>query len=191
MAAKVHRLVSKPERLHVEQAARLRTALLPFMDEMPDQVRPLIARIDRQAAARNGWTFIMISAEQNRAVVRWLKANSCRPMVAMDLWAELFTAVDRDTGEVLLTRDQLAELVGDTADHVSAIMGELEGIGAIIRRRERVAGMRGPGRVRYFMNPTVATHLAGAERDKAQAEAPPGPLLRLMQGGKSSQDGTP
>lgn len=185
MAAKVRRLLSKPDRLRQEQAAQLRAALLPFEHDMPSQVRELVAHIDRQTAARAGWTFIMISAEQNRAVVCWLKANSRRPMQAMDLWSLLFTRVDRDTGEVLLTRDQLAELMGDTADNVSAIMGELEGIDAIIRRRERVAGMRGPGRVRYFMNPVVGTHLAGGERDAAQAEAPPGPLLRVMQGGKA------
>ena len=184
MAAKIRRLFSKPDRLRAEQAARLRDALLPFEHDMPVQVRELVAQIDRQTAARNGWTFIMISAEQNRAVVHWLKTNSRRPMQAMDLWSLLFTRVDRDTGEVLLTRDQLAEVVGIAADDVSAIMGELEGIDAIIRRRERVAGMRGPGRVRYFMNSLVGTHLTGAARDKAQAEAPPGPLLRVMQGGK-------
>jgi hypothetical protein len=190
MAAKVRRLLSKPDRLREEQAALLRDALLPFQHDMPDQVRELVAYVDRQTAAKAGWTFIMISAEQNRAVVRWLKANSRRPMQAMDLWSLLFTRVDRDTGEVLLTRDQLAELVGDTADNISAIMGELEKIDAIIRRRERVAGMRGPGRVRYFMNPVVGTHLAGGERDKAQAEAPPGPLLRVMQGGKADEGST-
>ena len=185
MAAKVRRLLPKLDQLRVEQAARLRAALLPYEGEMPGAVRELVAHIDRQTAARNGWTFIMISAEQNRAEVRWLKANSRQPMKDMDLWAELFTSVDRDTGEILLTRDQLAELVGETPDNVSAIMGELEGIGAIIRRRQRVPGMRGPGRVRYFMNPVVGTHLAGGERDAAQAEAPPGPLLRIMQGGKA------
>ncbi|GGE97241.1 hypothetical protein GCM10011404_32960 [Sphingomonas prati] len=36
-------------------------------------------------------------------------------------------------------------------------MTELESIGAIIRRRERVAGMRGRGIVRYFINPRVAS----------------------------------
>lgn len=184
MAATIRRLLSKPDRLRAEQAARLRDALLPFEHDMPAQVRELVAQIDRQTAARNGWTFIMISAEQNRAVVHWLKTNSRRPMQAMDLWSLLFTAVDRDTGEVMLTRDQLAEMVGDTADHISEIMGELEGIDAIIRRRERVVGMRGPGRARYFMNSLVGTHLTGAARDKAQAEAPPGPLLRVMEGGK-------
>ena len=45
-------------------------------------------------------------------------------------------------------------------------MGELEAVGAVYRRRE------GRG-VRYFVNPLLGTHLAGAVRDKAQAEAPP------------------
>ena len=185
MAAKVRRLLSKPDRLREEQAARLRAALLPFEHDMPGQVRELVAHIDRQTAAKAGWTFIMISAEQHDAVVEWLEANSLRPMKAMRLWSLLFTRVDRDTGEILLTRDELAERLRITADDVSSIMGELEEIGAASRRRERVAGMRGPGRVRYFMNPVVGTHLAGGERDAAQAEAPPGPLLRVMQGGKA------
>ncbi len=186
MAATIRRLLPKPERLRAEQAAQLRQALLPFEAELPEVVRPLLAYVARRAATRNGWTFIMISPEQNRAVVRWLLESSARPMKGADLWAVLFTAVDQDTGEIMLTRDELAEAVGDTADHVSAIMGELEGIGAIIRRREKVPGVRGPGRVRYFMNPNVGTHLAGAERDEAQAAAPPGPLLRIMQGGKAT-----
>lgn len=184
MAAKVRRLLSRPDRLREEQAVQLRAALLPFEHDMPGQVRELVAHIDRQTAARAGWTFIMISAEQHDAVVEWLEANSRRPMKAMRLWSLLFTCVDRDTGEVLLTRDQLAERLRMPSQDVSEIMSELEGINAIIRRRERVAGMRGPGRVRYFMNPVVGTHLAGGERDTAQAEAPPGPLLRVMQGGK-------
>ena len=50
-------------------------------------------------------------------------------------------------------------------------MGELEAIGAVYRRRE------GRG-VRYFVNPRLGTHLAGAGRDRAQAEAPPLRLVR-------------
>ena len=38
-------------------------------------------------------------------------------------------------------------------------------MGAVYSRRE------GRG-VRYFVNPLLGTHLAGAARDKAQAEAP-------------------
>ena len=50
-------------------------------------------------------------------------------------------------------------------------MGELESIGAIYRRQE------GRG-VRYFVHPSLGTHLTGAVRDKAQAEAP---KLRLVE----------
>lgn len=185
MAAKVRRLLTKPDQLRAEQAARLRAVLLPYEGEMPGAVRELVAHIDRQTAARAGWTFIMISPEQHDAVTEWLEANSRRPMKAMRLWSLLFTRMDRDTGEILLTRDQIAERLRVTVQDVSSIMGELEAIDAISRRREKVAGMRGPGRVRYFMNPVVGTHLAGVERDKVQAEAPPGPLLRIMQGGKA------
>ena len=182
MTATIRKLVSKPDRLQAEQADLLLNALRPFEGEMPGAVRELKAHIQRRTASRSGWTFVMISPNQNRAVVDWLEANSLRPMKAMRLLAVLFTAMDQNTGEVLFTRDELAELVGDSVQHVSDIMGELEGIGAISRRRERVAGTRGQGRVRYFMNPVVGTHLAGRERDEAQAEAP---LLRVMEGGKA------
>ena len=84
----------------------------------------------------------------------------------------LFDNMRRDSGEIMLTRDELAELVGESADHVGGIMGELESIGAISRRREKVPGMRGQGVVRYFMSANIATHLAGVARDKAQAAAP-------------------
>src|SRR4051812_39922168 len=120
----------------------------------------------------------MLSPEQNAAVMRWLRSNSRFPTMALALWGELFTALRRDTGEIVLTRDELAERVGTSADEVSRIMGELAGIGAIIVRRERVAGMRGRGRAVYLMNPNVATNLTGAARDKAQAAAPE---LRLVE----------
>ena len=185
MAAKLHRLISKPERLKAEQAELALELLRPLEGEMPGVWRELKAHIQRRTAARSGWTFIMISADQHRAVMRWIRTESARPMDAVGVWGELFSAVDQDTGEIMLTRDQIAELVGIAAQNVSAIMGELESIGAIIRRRERVAGMRGPGRVHYFMNPNVGTHLPGSLRDEAQADAPPGPLLRVMEGGKA------
>jgi hypothetical protein len=114
----------------------------------------------------------MLSPEQNAAVVRWLGQHSERPVLALSLWGELFTALRRDTGEIMLTRDGLAERVGAHPNHDSGVMRELAAIGAVIVRRERVAGMRGPGRAVYLMNPNVATNLTGAARDKAQAEAP-------------------
>jgi hypothetical protein len=94
------------------------------------------------------------------------------------LWAELFTVLRRDTGQIMLSRDELAERLDSRLDDVSRVMRELASIGAVSTHRERVPGMRGPGRVVYFMNPNVATNLSGGARDRAQAEAP---KLRLVE----------
>jgi hypothetical protein len=115
----------------------------------------------------------MLSPAQNRAVVNWLLEHSSRPQKAISLWSLLFEHLRRDTGEIMLTREQMAEQIVEEPKHVSTIMTELESIGAIDRRREKVPGMRGPGVARYFMNPNVATHLTGKLRDKVQAEASP------------------
>ena len=64
----------------------------------------------------------MLSPDQNAAVARWLSKHSTRPKVALVLWQELFTALRRDTGEVMLTRDELAERVGARPEHVSRVM---------------------------------------------------------------------
>lgn len=111
-----------------------------------------------------------------------LVEHSSRPLVAVRLWAMCFEHLRDDTGEILLSRDKIAEALHELPNNVSAIMGELEACDAIIRRREKVAGMRGPGLVRYYMNPRVATHLAGAERDQAQETAPP--VLTVVDGGR-------
>jgi Crp-like helix-turn-helix domain len=173
MAAALHRLRSKPERLREEQAAALRQLVLAFPGLPEPAVGSIVAAIDRETVAENGWTFVMLSPAQNRAVVNWLLEHSSRPQKAVSLWSLLFEHLRRDTGEIMLSREQMAEQIGEAPGDVSRIMGELEQIGAISRRREKVSGMRGPGMVRYFMNPNVATHLGGKARERAQAEASP------------------
>jgi hypothetical protein len=180
MPATLHQLQTHKDRLKVDQAAKLRQAVLAFPDLPERAAGEILAAIDRQTASAHSWSFVMLSPAQNRAVVKWIGANSKRPFVAVQLWAELFLHLRRDTGEVMQTREELAAAVGVTPDHVSEIMGELEAFGAIAKERIRVAGMRGPGMVRYRMNPRVATHQTGVARDKAQASAPT--LLRLVDG---------
>ena len=171
MPAALHRLRTKRQRLRREQAAALRQMILDF-EGLPDHAaRAIIGAIDRETIAENGWTFVMLSPEQNEAVVAWLLDHSSRPQKAVRLWAALFRHLRRDSGEIMLTRDELAERIGVHPDNITRIMADLESIGAISRRRERVPGMRGPGTVRYFMNPNVATHLTGGTRDEAQAAA--------------------
>lgn len=123
------------------------------------------------------WTFAMISPAQNAAVVEWLSKHSKRPQVAVRLWAMLFTALRADTGEILLTRADLAERLSIEPRTVSELMGEMAQINAITRRKDGRA-------VRYSMNPAIATHIPGPEARKRAREAA-GPLLVLMEGGKA------
>src|SRR4051795_13710898 len=181
MAAQIARLRTKADRLRSDTAAQLRQLVLEYPG-LPERARgEIIGTIDRQTASEAGWTFVMLSPEQNAAVMRWLRQHSERPVLALALWGELFTALRRDTGEIALTRDELAERIGAQPNHVSEIMHELAGVGAIVVHREKVAGMRGRGRAVYLMNPNVATNLAGAARDKAQGAAGP---LRLVPTGR-------
>lgn len=129
-----------------------------------------------EPAAKSDWTFVMISPMQNAAVVQWLEQHSKRPMKAMKLWAELFTAMRSDTGEILRTRQELAERVGMTPGDLSKTMTELTTINAVIRRRK--------GRsVAYYMNPNIATHIPSPEQ-RAEAREQAGPLLKIMDGGR-------
>jgi hypothetical protein len=141
--------------------------VLQSLEGAPHAVRErLVAVVERELASRRGWRFIMIEPKLYAEVVNHLADHSCRKITALKLWARLFELLPPDGNEVLADRDELARVVGCHPQHVSAIMGELEAIGAVYRRKEGRA-------VRYFVNPRLGTHLAGAVRDKAQADAPP------------------
>lgn len=185
MTAVIRRLVSRPDRLRRDEAAMLRQALLPFVDggdsssQLVEVGRALLAQVDRLSASSNRWTFVMLSPDQNAAVVELIMAGSRRPMICARLWALCFRHLRTDTGEIMLRREEMASSLGVPASDVSRCMSELVEFGAILRVRERAAGLRGPGFVRYFMNPRVATHLGGAARESAQAAAP---LLKVIDG---------
>ena len=130
-----------------------------------------------RAQIPNDWTFVMLSPSQNSAVVRWLNENSKRPQAATLLWARLFEVIRNDTGEIMQTRDELAQWLGVEPQNLSRLMTELASINAV-RREKR-------GReVRYFMNSTIATHLPGHAARQATREAD-GPLLVVVQGGQA------
>jgi hypothetical protein len=165
MTAKISRFVSRREALRLDQGAALRQMVLEFPG-LPDMAAgQIVAYIDRHTAASKGWSFVMLSPDQNRIVVRWINAHAKRPRISGELWAEFFCRMRMDTGEIVATRQQLAEAAGATLQAVSSAMNELAAVGALIRHQE--------GReVRWFMNPTIGTCLTGKAREDAQRAAP-------------------
>ena len=188
MTASVTILQTKPKRLHREKAAALRASLKEWeaqAEGLPSGILDVVYRdLDKQTSSHGKWTFVMISPEQNDIVVNYLKNNSQQPLVAMTLWSLCFRYLYCDTGEIRLSRDEIAKHLKINAKHVSSIMSELEDCGAISRCYEKRDGAKGRGFVRYFMNPLVGTHLPGAARDKAQEKAP---KLRLVKGGSKAR----
>jgi CRP-like cAMP-binding protein len=180
MAATLIPIQTRPEKLRRDKAERLLFRLKELESEMDlpvDLMCVLHREIDKHTASQGKWTFIMISPEQNEIVTNYLAENSDRPLVAIRLWLHCFRYLRCDTGEILLRRDEIADHLKIDAKNVSSIMSELEECGAISRKYQRIDGTKGRGFVRYFMNPLVGTHLAGAARDKAQEKAP---KLRLV-----------
>ena len=184
MSAVLKRFRTRREQLSLEQGQVLRTALLQVSADRgwpEDAVGQIVASIDATTASESGWTFVMIGPNENRAVVAWLRKHSKRPMAAMAVWAELFTALRWDTGEIMLTRKELAERVGIDVDNVSRIMTELEEINGISRRRDG-------RRVRYWMNPRAGTKLSGDARRRAQEAAGQISIFDVIEGGRTDQD---
>jgi hypothetical protein len=178
MAAQIFKLSTRRQRLRGEQAAQLRQFVIEFEGLDADTAGRIVAAIDRETAAEKGWTFVQLNAAQNAFVVEQLTTHSARPQMAARLWAKLFLHLRLDTGEIVASREELAAEVGTHPNHVSAVMGELVRLRAVIREQEG-------RRVRWFLNPLVGTGMSGAVREKAQAEAP---KLRALEGGKALAD---
>jgi len=186
----VTRLKPRKDRLREDQAEQVRQALLPFFDNPDfdhDALGRVIVTVNRLTSPEPGTTepFVMIRPAQNRAVTLWLMKNSKRPMKAVDVWTLLFDHLFPHTGQVMLTREEIAEAVGIRVNEVTAIMNELVGFGAIFTEREKVAGMRGPGLVRYFMNKHVAEVGSRATQNELDLIPKPGAKLQVIHGGAS------
>ena len=143
-----------------------------------------LAKIDDAAKAHakssENWIFVMLSPAQNAEVINWLHSHSKRPLKATMVWARLLEHLRMDTGEIMVTRQELAERVGLAPRTLSEVMTELASINAIRREKE--------GRnVRYFLNPHIATHIPNASKRKAERDGA-GPLLTIMEGGKNASE---
>jgi hypothetical protein len=181
-------LKTRPQRFKEDQAKTLKAVLLPFLDDPTYDQEPihrLLHEIDRKTRPdAPAETFVMIKPAQNAAVVDWLEANSSRPMKAMRLWALMFEHLYPHTGQIMLTRDQIAERIGIRPNEVSEIMGELVSFRAIFTERRRLEGVRGPGKVVYFMNKHVAEAGSRATEEELRLIPKPGFTPRIIEGGQ-------
>lgn len=152
----VHKFTRKVERIAKAKAEEARQAVFDL--GLPEAVREdMLITIARHESGGVPafWKFNMIEPAQCLAV--W---DAIRKMERPDLTRHVFdlvlTHIEPNTGAVTLTREELAERVETQPCHVSTVMTELERHGVIFRRRLKVAGMRGRGPVRYYLNPRVA-----------------------------------
>jgi len=175
MSAHIKRLQPKDKQTKQQDLFELQAVLDRFPELQEKDISSLVWKIKRQNKLNdpNTWTFIMISPEQNLAVVNWLEENSKRPLKALKLWALLFDNVHRETGQIMLSRLEIANILKITPSHVTNIMSELERIGAILKKKD--------GReIIFYMNPNVANHYPQEIREQKQKEAP---KLKLLHGG--------
>lgn len=191
--ASVTRLVPIRERYTRAEVRSVREALMALPDGAlrPAVLAMTLNDLDRRVEPDSEvsiWPggFVMISREQTAAVwkaIDALPAKDRRQQVHHAFRLVLLN-LRPSTGEVDLFRDQFADEMGCSPNHVSAAMSVLERLGVIVRSRRRLEGMRGPGVVVYSINPHVGWNgNLDARRERAGEHAPP--LLQLMQGGKA------
>ena len=191
--AQVSRFVPKARRIQREVAVEL-TAQLDLFP--PDQLHPHVReamlnamhRFVHDDHAEGLWPggFTMISRAQTGAIWKTIRAlpPADRPHQVLYAFNLILLNLRQDTGEVMLTRDQFADEIGCTPNHVTNIMATLDRLGVIRRERRKVAGVRGLGMVVYFINPHVAWNGSLDARRLEAAPTPP-PALRLLNGGTS------
>jgi DNA-binding GntR family transcriptional regulator len=195
--AQVVRLRTTQARSEQDTAAGLaeQLRLLPdeLLQQLPRGIRHAIskathglhrhARPDTEEGLWPGG-FTMLSRVQTKAIwdaIRALDPDE-RPNHVRHAFDLVILNLRQDTGEVMLSRDELAKEIGCSPDHVSHVMSTLVRLGVITRERQRVEGMRGPGVVVYFVNPHVAWN-GSLDVRKAEAAEAEAPMLHLLQGG--------
>lgn len=191
MAAKLLRFRKKSDLIAREVAASLADQLRLFPEaQLPAVARAQLLnalhRLTHPAQDQPIWSggFTMISRQQCAAVwdaIRGLPA-SARPHQVRHAFDLVLLNLRQDTGEVMLTRDEIAEKIGTHPDNVSRIMSTLEGMDIIRRERRQMEGVRGPGMAVYFINAYVAWN-GSLEIRKREADQTKPPLLVLMEGG--------
>lgn len=102
--------------------------------------------------------YVMIQPDLVRLIRRRIKElpPSCKPRIVREVFDACYSCMDWDTGRVLFTRDELAEEIGCTSANVSRAASALVDMGVLKRETIPLPGVRGRGKVTYFINYDLA-----------------------------------
>ncbi|MEI8343016.1 MAG: hypothetical protein WCH43_15945 [Verrucomicrobiota bacterium] len=159
----------KHSRASREQAEQLRQYAfdLELSPEARAELDNALHKITETPGRR--WLFVMINPEQFRFVTK--AVQGCRNVATtLAVWNTAISYIRMDTGEIMASREKIAEDAGTQPCNVSTAISELVKIGAIVRQR------RGR-RMAYFVNPNVGWNGGEGARQEAAKEAP---QLRLV-----------
>lgn len=182
MVAELRRFQTKQQRAKRQLAAELDVQLALFNDdEVPpherETVRNFLHRIARPNSEQPLWgIYNMISRQQTEAVwdaIRDLPPEM-RPQEVRHAFDLVLLYLRPDTGEVVLSRGEMAQKMRTNPDNVSRAMTVLERMEVVTRKRRPVEGKRGPGRVVYTINAYVAWNgrIEGWARECAKTKPP-------------------
>ena len=179
------RFIPKSERIAKAKADKARQGILALgLPESATEDMMITISRHESGGVLPSWKFNMIELRQCLAV--W---EAIRHMPLPDLTRRVFdyvlTHVEPNTGAVTLTREELAQRCETEPRNVSTVMTELESHKVIFRRRLKVAGMRGRGPVRYYLNPHVAWN-GKLEIRTEEAKQLPLPFA-VIEGGKGTE----
>lgn len=189
-AQKLYRLITDRQRVQRQEAAIAADIIgrLQLPQHAKETLRHELYRLAEPDETRSPFgKYTMLSVQQIGAIwkaIRELPPHK-RPHEVRHVLDIALLNLRQDTGEIMRTRDEIAEETGCTPYNVSKAMGVLTDMGVIIKGdRRKVAGMRGPGVRAYFINPHAAWNGTLAIR-RIEAERQTPPLLSIMQGGKA------
>jgi hypothetical protein len=168
------------------------TALCNFLEAMegvpPAAKLELACAIESRVgpdAWKGNWFFMMVDMFRVQKIQEWIATNSQRPMKGVLVWTRCMKSADMNDGEAKIDRGAWADELRIAPSDVSRALGELVKCNALIRIRDG-------NKYRYFVNPRVATNIAGEdERTAKQIAAPevagitgrfPGPQIRVVGG---------
>lgn len=181
--ASITRFVSKAERIEAAKAEEARQVVLDLGLPASAQEDILITIQRHETGGQLAkWNFNMISPAQCLVVWNAIRGGD-RPQETRAVFDYALTHLEINTGIVTLTREEIAECVGVRPQEVSTAMGRLEELGAIVRERVKVPGMKGRGKARYRINPHVGWNGSLDRRHlRAEEDQPPLPF-KVIDGG--------